>query len=346
MGRLQIRQLSGKRRTLDLRGRSGCLSPVALGIQMRGETKWAPLADEGVPFSLGGMPQPIEFEFRWNDALMFGSNAPIVDGSELADSQLLLDAIYDICADGETVELQHEHRVMFGIIRDVSGSMTKRGYMTAQLTFEPQRVRPKRQARPGPEPERALAQVQRIWARAMQTASMPATMTASGVDALASGVGAVNSALRALNGAVENYRNTRRSISALGQAFAHASLRTERATKTLDDAYDASPGSLIGTDDASLWLDFADMHGKLGQAGRRMRQRLLQEREVQRLGSDDQIQTVHYAAAGTNLRTLAVLYWGAKYADQWRHIAEFNQLEGAYLAKGQSVVIPYPRSAA
>ena len=346
MGRIYIRQLAGKRRTLDLRGRSGCLSPVNIGIEMRGEMKWAPLADEGVPFSTGGVPDPITFRFRWFDRQFFGTNAPLLDGKAQTDVQLLLDALYDFCADGQIVELLHEHRTMFGIIRDIDGEMTRRGFMRVTMTFEPQRVRPKRKARPSPEPENALSFVRKTWGAMLSAASLPATLTSTVTDELASGIGQVNRAFQQLDGVVANYRNARRDLTALGQSFAQACASLEQASRDLGDVIDGDPNAFVQSDVMQLWFDFADMNSRVNQANRRIRQRLVQERENQRLGSDEQIQTVHYAAAGTNLRTLAALYWGSERAHLWRQIAEFNQLEGSLLAEGQSIVIPYPRAAA
>lgn len=343
MGRVRIRQLGGRRRTMDLRGRAGCLQPVSIGIEQRGEGKWAPQAQQGVSFNNGGLPKRIDFRFRWRDADMFGTGAPLLDGRPQSDGQLLFDALYDIVADGELVELIHEHRTLTGTLRDADAGMTRAGWLLVSVTFEPQQLRAQRAPRPGPEPESTLAKVRRIWGSVLVSAQIPATLTTQATDAVAEGVGQVNTGFRQLDGAVESYRQARRGVRALGQAFAHAARQIQDATRALDLALDADPCALVTTDDASLWLDQAALVAKVGQGNRRMRQVLLQERELQSQASDYRIQDVHYAAQNTNLRTLAAYYWGTEKAHLWQQIAEFNQLEGALLAGGQTVIIPYPR---
>lgn len=343
MGRVQIRQLGGRRRTADFRGRSGCLSPVSIGIEQRGQASWAPLASEAVPLNLGGMPKPIEFTFRWHDRDLYGSHAPLIDGRAQTDSQLVIDAVYDMVADGQLVELIHEHRTMRGTLREFDGHMTRAGWVKAELRFEPQALRVKSAPRPGPEPEGTLARVRKLWGKVLTTATLPATLTSSAVDSVAQGVGAVNSAFRALDGAVAGYAQARRSVEALGLSVAAACQKLTTATRGLDDALDGSPTSLLGTDDASLWLDHADLRSRLGQGLRRMRQVALQERELQRQTSDARVMTRHLARDGDNLRAVAQAYWGAELAHLWQQIATFNQLEGAALRAGAIVLIPYPR---
>lgn len=345
MGRVRIRQLGGKRRTLDLRGRSGCLMPVRIGMKQRGEIKWVPLTDQGIPHQQGGEPKPIEFRFRWFDRFFFGTHAPVLDGKDQTDSQLLLDAVMDMVAEGQIVELQHEHRTYFGVLREADGEMGKEGEQRAFITFEPQQLQPKRAKRPGPDPERAMDKVRRVYGQVLRTARLPATVSQTVIDNLAEGVGAVNTALRRMGSVVNAYRTTRQGLEALGQGFAHACVQLETAALQMGDAVDLGGAAMVGTDDASLWVDAMNLSATVRQGSRAMRQRILQERELARLGNDGRIQTVHYATEGTNLSTLAAYYWGSEKADRWRQIAVFNNLEGRYLAAGQTIVIPYPRPA-
>lgn len=358
-----IKELTGKRRQIDLRGRALPYRPFSLKGKMRADFTWYPGNATASVQMLGAQEDTTTIKGQWKDrfvrsvtdagvtvqptAIAVFTNFDLGDG-QARDVMALVNAMDQIRRGGQLLEVTWDAVKREGIMLEFSPSWNRREWVEWEVQFgwvsqgePPQPVTfPKL-----PEATDFATALGNMTATLREVILAPFSLTQSFSTSLSSAVGTIEdtafelanlstqvadqvatpieAAERSL-AAAETVKSTAGSITTL---FTSTPLRLQRNV--------TSPGSLTVGEVLAI-----DTWGRDVRRTAREIQALAAEKgdELRDSVNQTDLLATFVARAPTDLRDVSRVYYGT--ADEWRRLLKFNALTSSKLVMGQLIQVP------
>lgn len=349
-GDFSIVELTGEKRTIQLRARGLPQRPYTLEGEQRGEATWFAGNPIASPQLLGAQEKPSTIKGRWSD--MYLGDTDIVsaerDGTPIRTARHLADLFDDVRKKGQIVEVVWLHLTRHGWLRNFKQTWQTVHDVEWEMTFEYISQGEVNKKLGAARREFDMSQVEMSFegdvVQLSDASISPFARAQAFADALDDKISAVQSSLDEFSQSVVTYVTgamapvdaVRRAVGLLdfvsttcNEIIAKVFEQTDAASVSIDDISQLSPGQVL----AAVAANRAVVH-----QARVTRHNAAQRRYDATRSLDPELIDAFFAAQDQDLRDVSRIYYGV--SDHWYALMQYNELSSSRLSSGQLVMVP------